>query len=370
MGERGDKKTLLSLIYFLIILGALVLAHEFGHFITAKKVGVRVERFSIGFGPKLFSIKRGETEYLICAIPLGGYVKMAGDEPGENIKGEKWEFLSRSIMDRFKIIFAGPLLNYVLAFLIFSIIFMFGSPTLTTEVGALLKGYPAESQGLAVGDKILAVDGHAVKYWEDMTEIIHKHVDAPMKLSVERDGKVSEKEIAPVVREMKDIFGNKTRIALVGVAPSQKIENVRYGFFTSFYMGFKKLAQLTYITYKALWSVIIGKLSVKESMTGPIGIFVITGQAAKLGFIYIFHLMGILSVSLAIFNLLPFPVLDGGHILFLAIEKLRGRPLSVRTQEIITNGGISFLILLTVFIFYNDIMKFGVFSNIMKLFGK
>jgi regulator of sigma E protease len=370
MGERKDEVNLLSLIYFLIVLGVLVLIHEFGHFITAKRIGVRVEQFSIGFGPKLWSFKRSETEYLICAIPLGGYVKMAGDEPGENIKGEKWEFLSRSVFDRFKIIFAGPVLNYLLAFLIFSVIFMFGSPTLTNEVGSLLKNYPAEKSGIAVGDKILSIDGKSVKYWEDLTEEIHKRVNGPMKLSVERGGKVFEKDVAPIVRETKDIFGKKTRIALIGIAPSQKIEKVRYGPVSSFYMGAKKLWQLTYITYKALWSVIIGRLSVKESMTGPIGIFVITGQAAKMGLIYIMHLMAILSASLAIFNLLPFPVLDGGHIIFLILEKLRGKPLSVKIQEAITNVGIALLILLTVFIFYNDMVKFGVFDKVLRLFKR
>ncbi|MFH0763428.1 MAG: RIP metalloprotease RseP [Candidatus Omnitrophota bacterium] len=361
---------MLSLIYFLIVLGVLVLVHEFGHFITAKRLGVRVERFSIGFGPKLFSVKKDETEYLVCAIPLGGYVKMGGDEPGENIKGEKWEFLSRSISDRFKIIFAGPVTNYILAFLIFSVIFMFGSPTMTTEVGSLLKGYPAESQGILAGDKILSVDGAKVRYWEDMTELIHKHHGGVMKVLIERDGRIFEKNITPVVRETKDIFGKHTRIALMGIAPSQKIEKVRYGFFASFSMGFKKLTELTFITYKALWSMLTGQLSLKESMTGPIGIFVITGQAAKLGFIHILHLMAILSASLAIFNMLPFPVLDGGHIIFLTIEKLRGRPLSIKTQGTVTNVGVSLLILLTVFIFYNDIMKFGIAEKAMGLFKK
>ena len=135
-------------------------------------------------------------------------------------------------------------------------------------------------------------------------------------------------------------------------------------------MGARKLVQLTAITYKALWSMVIGQLSVKESMTGPIGIFMITGQAAKMGFIYILHLMGILSASLAIFNLLPLPILDGGHIIFLALEKLRGKPLSLKAQEAVANVGITFLILLTVFIFYNDIMKFGIADKVTGLFKK
>jgi regulator of sigma E protease len=346
------------------------MVHEFGHFIAAKRIGVRVEKFSFGFGPKLFSVHRGDTEYLVSAIPLGGYIKMAGDEPGESLTGKSFEFLSRSIWERFQVIFAGPLLNYVLAFLIFSVIFMFGSPTLTTEVGSLLKDYPAEKSGLMVGDKVVRADGKDVKYWEDMTEIIRKHLEGPIKLTIEKSGKMSEVEIQPVIRDVKDIFGKHTKIALLGIAPSQKIESVRYGFFESFSKGFKKVIDLTAITYKAIWSIATGSLSVKESMTGPIGIFIITGKAAEMGLIYLFHLMAMLSASLAIFNLLPLPVLDGGHILFLFVEKLRGKPLSVKVQENIANAGVGLLILLTVFIFYNDIVKFGVFDHIMKFFKR
>jgi regulator of sigma E protease len=346
----------------------LILVHEFGHFIIAKRSGVRVEKFSFGFGPKLFSVKKAETEYLISAIPLGGYVKMAGDEPGEELKGEAWEFLSKPVIERFKIIFAGPLLNYILAFLIFSVIFIFGSPTLTTEVGGLLKGYPAEKQGIRVGDKIVAIDSKKVKFWEDVTEIVHKRTEGSIKVSIERGGRQFDMDLKPMVRETKDIFGKKIKIALLGIAPSQKIEKVRYGVITSFSMGFKKLMQLTFVTYKAIFAILTGRISLKESMTGPIGIFMITGKAAELGAIYIFHLMGILSASLAIFNLLPFPVLDGGHIIFLILEKLRGRPLSARTQELITNIGVSFLVLLTLFVFYSDIMNFGVLDKIGGLF--
>jgi RIP metalloprotease RseP len=359
-----------SLIYFLIVLSVLVLVHEFGHFIAAKRLGIRVEKFSFGFGPKLFSVTRGDTEYIISAIPLGGYIKMSGDEPGESLTGKSFEFLSRSVWERFQVIFAGPLLNYVLAFLIFSIIFMFGNPTLTTEVGSLLKDYPAEKSGLAVGDKVVKADGKDVKYWEDLTAITSKHFDGPIKLTIEKNGKISDIEIQPIVKEVKDIFGKSTKIALLGIAPSQKIESVRYGFFESFSKGFRKVVDLTAITYKALWSIFTGRLSVKESMTGPIGIFIIAGKAAQMGLIYLFHLMAMLSASLAIFNLLPLPVLDGGHIFFLFIEKLRGKPLSVKTQENIANVGVGLLILLTVFIFYNDMLKFGIFDNLRKLFVK
>ena len=370
MGKRRSEVDLLSLIYFLAVLSILVLVHEFGHFMVAKRIGVRVEKFSFGFGPKIFSVKTKETEYIVSLIPLGGYVKMAGDEPGEVLVNKPWEFLSRKVHERFNIIFAGPLLNYALAFLIFSVIFMFGSPTLTCEIGGLLKGYPAEKANLVVGDRIISVDGTQVKYWEDMTEIIRKRVDGSIRLTIERKGSVFETAISPVVRETKDIFGKSVKVALIGVAPSQRIEKVRYGPVQSFYMGFKKLMQLTFITYKSLFAIITGRLSLKESMTGPIGIFVITGKAAELGLIYIFHLMGILSASLAIFNLLPLPVLDGGHIIFLALEKVRGKPLSEKTQERIANLGITFLILLTLFVFYNDIMNFRIADKVVGLFKR
>jgi len=369
VGSRGSEGNLLSLIAFLAVLSVLVLIHEFGHFIVAKRIGVRIERFSFGFGPKLFSVKKGDTEYIVSAIPVGGYVKFAGDEPTEKLQNKPWEFPARSIFERFRIIFAGPLLNYILAFLIFSAIFMVGSPVMTTEIGAMLKDYPAQKAGLIVGDKVIAVDGRSVKYWEEMTDMIHKHAEGPIRFSIERNGKLYDKEIQPIVRKGKDVFGNEVRLALVGVAPSpQRIEKVRYGFFKSLYMGFNKLTELTVLTYKALWYLIIGRLSFKESMTGPIGIFMITAQAASLGLIYLLQFTAILSASLAIFNLLPIPALDGGHILFLIVEKVRGKPLSMKAQEFIANVGLWLLILLMLFLVYNDISKFGILDKAAKLF--
>jgi len=362
---------LLSLILFILVLGVLVLVHELGHFFAARRVGVRVEKFSFGFGPKLFSVKRGDTEYIISLFPLGGYVKMAGDEPGEKLAGRNWEYFSKSVFERFAIIFAGPLLNYILAFFIFSVIFMFGSPTLTTEIGALMDGYPAKAAGLEIGDKIVAVDGKNVKYWEDMTEMIRNHVNGPMRVSAERGGRAFEKDIAPIVRRTKDIFGSEVKLALIGVGPAaEKMERVRYNPAASLYMGAKKLWGLTRLTYKALWAMATGRMPLKDSVTGPIGIFIITEQVAKMGFVYLLNLIGILSASLAIFNVLPLPVLDGGNIMFLALEKLMGRPLSMKMQELIANIGWGIIIVLTVFIFYSDIVKFGIFEKVMKVFKR
>jgi len=357
---------MVSLIAFIFVLSILVIAHEFGHFIVAKRMGVRVEKFSIGFGPEIAGITKAETRYAVSMIPLGGYVKLAGETGGEGVKAEKWEYCSRTVWERMRIIFAGPLLNYGLAFVIFSFVFMAGNPTLTTKVGKIMTGYPGESAGLKEGDRILDINGKKVVYWEDVTEIVHTSHSKEMKILLDRGGAQVFIIVTPKSQEIKTIFGSKKNIALIGIAPSDEVVYVKYNFFKSIYMGAEKLWTLTYITCRALWASATGAIPVKESMTGPIGIFYITGQAAKLGMIYLLQLMGVLSASLAIFNLLPVPVLDGGHILFLVIEKVRRKPVSIKMQENVTQVGMSLLIVLMLFVFYNDFMRFGIIEKLSR----
>lgn len=361
---------MLSTFSFIIVLSVLVIVHEFGHFIVAKRTGVRVEKFSIGFGPEIFGITRGGTRYLISAIPLGGYVKLAGETEADEIKGKKWEYLSRSVGERARIIFAGPLLNYILAFFIFSFVFIIGYPALTSTIGKILPDYPAGAAGIKAGDKILEINGLIVNYWEDVTRIVHTNKEPQIKLLVERNGELINITVLPKSQEVKTIFGSKKRVGLIGIMPIDEIVYVRYGIIKSFYMGCKKLFILTYITYRALWAILTGAVPFKDSITGPVGIFYITGQAAKLGFVYLLQLLGVLSAALAIFNLLPVPVLDGGHLLFLAIEKVRRRPLSYKVQENVTQAGLIFLICLMVFVFYNDFMRYGIFEKLINIFQK
>jgi regulator of sigma E protease len=361
---------MLSLVSFVFVLSILVIVHEFGHFIAAKRIGVRIEKFSIGFGPEIFGITKNGTRYLISAVPLGGYVKLAGETEQDGIKGEKWEYMSRAVGERARIIFAGPLLNYILAFFIFSFVFIIGNPTMTTKIGKVMPGYPAESAGLKPGDRILKINGKEVRYWEDVTNIVHTNKASQMRLFVQRDEELLDLIVAPKSQDIKTIFGSKKRVSLIGIMPGDEVVYVRYGIFKSFYMAGEKLIMLSYITCRALWASITGAIPFKESMTGPIGIFYITGQAAKLGFVYLLQLMGVLSASLAIFNLLPVPVLDGGHILFLVVEKIRRKPISYKMQESITQVGLFLLIFLMVFVFYNDIMRFGIFEKISHLLRK
>lgn len=361
---------MLPVISFIIVLSILVIVHELGHFVTAKKIGVRVEKFSIGFGPEIIGITKGETRYVVSLVPLGGYVKLAGETPEEEIKGEKWEYLSKTVGERAKIIFAGPLLNYLLAFFIFSFVFVIGYPTLTAKVGKVLPDYPGEAAGLKEGDKILKINGKDVNYWEDVTAIVHTNKNPEIKLVVDRKGKLVGLTARPKSEEIKTVFGSKKKVGIIGIMPAEDIIYVKYGFLKSIYMGFKKLLTLTYITYRALWASITGAIPFKESVTGPIGIFYITGQAARLGLVYLLHFMGILSASLAIFNLLPVPVLDGGHLLFLAIEKIRRKPLSYKIQEVITHAGLILIICLMAFVFYNDFVRFDVFEKVIHIFQK
>jgi len=348
---------MVTTLIFIFILSLLIVVHEFGHFIVAKKLGVRVEKFSLGFGPQLFRKKKNDTEYIVSAVPLGGYVKLAGDSL-EEYKGKPDEYFFQSPGRRFQIIFFGPLLNYILGFLFFWLIFFAGYPTLTTKVGGLLDGFGAKDAGLQVGDKITAVDGKRVEYWEELQRIIQeKKQTSEVRLSVLRQDKEFSIDVRIKEQEFPDQLGQKHSVGLLGITPFDEVVKIRHGFLESFILGAKKTLELTSLTYKGLFRIITGKLSVRESVTGPLGIFYITSKAAKMGIIALLHFIAVLSISLAIFNLLPLPILDGGHILFLGLEKIRGRTLSLKTERIITRVGLTIIISLAVLVTFNDIAR-------------
>ena len=360
---------MLSTIAFIFVLSVLVIVHEFGHFIVAKLCKVRVEIFSIGFGQKLMGFKMQDTEYRISMIPLGGYVKMSGDNPEEKRAGKSWEFLSKTIGQRAAIIFAGPAFNYIIAFLLFSLVFFIGMPNSTSKIGEVQDNYPAQQVGIQKGDRVIAIDGQTVELWGELSDIIHSKISQQeIVIEIQRNGQDMTLTVVPKVEKIKNLFGEDIKIGLIGIAPSDEVKIIRYGILKSIVLGAEQVLRLTQITCLALYRMITGQMSLRESVTGPVGIFIITGHAAKLGFVYLLQIMSMLSVSLAIINLFPLPVLDGGHLLFLLFEKIKGKPMSVKVQEVAMRIGISILVALMLFVFYNDFIRFGIIEKVVSFF--
>ena len=273
---------------------------------------------------------------------------MAGDNL-EEYKGQSDEFLSKSPWKRFQIIFCGPLLNYLLGFLFFWCVMFMGYPAFTGKVGGLLDGYGAKEAGLQIGDKIIYAGGAKVELWEDLQKQIQKHKQA---------GKLELKVLRANQEMSFNVNINQNRMrGVIGVKPSGEVVIIKHGFLESAFFSAQKCYELTVLTYMGLWQLVTGKVSMRESMTGPLGIFFITSTAASMGLVAVMHLVAVLSISLAIFNLLPLPILDGGHIFLLGLEKLRKRGLSINAEKIVNNLGLVLIIGLAVFVTYNDIIR-------------
>lgn len=358
-----------SLLIFIIILSVMILVHEFGHFIQARKLGIRVEKFSLGFGPKLLTFKKGDTEYTLCLFAFGGYVKLAGDSWNE-CSGKRYEFLSRKAAERAKVIFAGPALNYILAFLCFCLVNIVGYPNFTTKVGEVMVNYPAYTSGILKDDVIVSIDGKGVQYWPELQEIIHNKKASSVELEILRNGGNIKLSVGLRQEKVKNILGVEEKINLMGIRPKGEAVLVKHNLFTAFVLAGKNLWNLTQLTILAFWRMFTGGISFRESVTGPLGMFFITSEAVRIGFSAVLHLVAVLSASLSIFNLLPFSVLDGGHLFLLGLEKLRGRHLKQETEEKIAQIGIIGIISFAVFVFLNDWVKFGVWQKIVEVFSR
>ena len=348
---------MLGTITFFIILGILIIAHEFGHFIAAKLSGVGVERFAIGFGPCLFKRCAGGTEFAVCAFPLGGYVKLAGDSRSA-CKGLAHEFYSKPVGIRMRIVFAGPLFNYLLAFILFWLIAIIGFPYPEPVVGKVKDGYPAAAAGVKEADRVIEVNGKKVDNWIDMTQLIRSSKDK-VQLTLLREGKIISLPVSLEQTSMGDELGRKRNMPVIGIEASSKMKIVKYNVFTGFVQGAKYLFDQTYLTVLGFGYMILGKIPAKDAMVGPLGIWQITSEVVRVGIVAVLMLMASLNVSLAIVNLFPLPVLDGGHLFLAVWEKIRKRPLSEKVEDALTKIGIGVIGLLFLFVFYNDIIKFG-----------
>lgn len=341
---------MLSIIGVVVVFSIVILVHELGHFLMARYMGVKVERFALGLGKVLLSKRIGDTEYAICLIPFGGYVKMAGDEPADKLSSNRREFFGQSPGRRFWIIFAGAAVNYIFAFLIFSFIVP------TSRIGIVIKDMPAHKSGIETGDRIVAINEREVKYWYQVLDVVSKDHDArPLRMVIEREGVSSEVIITPDILELKGLFGREVKKSKIGIGYFGDVEMLKGSPVKHLAAGARQTFMNTALTYRFIWYLITGKIALKGAATGPVGIAIILGKAIRVGVVYLIYLVAHINLALAIFNLLPFPVLDGGHILFLGIEKIRRRPISVKVQEIVQYVAVILIIAFFLLVTWNDI---------------
>ena len=351
-----------SIFAFIIVLGPLIFIHEFGHFLCAKLFGVRVLKFSLGFGPKVFGWTVGDTEYLVSAFPLGGYVKMYGESLDEEVAGdqEQFSFSHKPIWQRFLVVFSGPLFNLLFAVLLFSFIFAvmgISLPVNDARIGDVTVGSPANKAGLVAGDLILSINTVPVKEWADVASIIKLGGGKPVTLVVRRDDQTLTLTGQPEMEQDKNIFGEviDTRYML-GIRVAEELIHITPG--EALQTGALHTWILIKITLLGIVK-IIQKVVPASELGGPIRIAQMAGQQMAAGWVNLLHFTGLLSVSLGVLNLFPIPILDGGHLVFFAVEAIRRKPLSVETRERLQMVGMILLISLMIFVFYNDFRFLG-----------
>ena len=342
----------MTLIYFILILGVIILIHEFGHFIFAKKAGIYVYEFSIGMGPRIFkwTRKNDETEYSIRLIPIGGFVQMAGEEIEDDPEVPKdKKFSAKTFGQKFMTVIAGIMNNFLLAIFLYFIIALFtGAPQNKAIVGEISKDYPAYTSGLQTGDRILKLNGKDASTYDTLALQLQVNTGEDITLEVERDGKNIEVELTP-----KKVKENGEGIYRYGFAITDKVET---GFFASLKYAFSKTFSLIHQMILIIGYLITGNLGI-NALSGPVGIFGIVGTAADAGIWSVLSLIALLSVNVGFINLLPIPAFDGGRLIFIIIEKIKGKPVDPKLENTIHAVGLFLLMALMLLITYNDIIR-------------
>jgi regulator of sigma E protease len=348
-----------SIVSAIVVLGVLIFVHELGHFLFAKYFGVGVETFSLGFGPKIFARTVGETEYRISAFPLGGYVKMVGENKDDELPEEDIprSFMAKTPQQRMAIVAAGPCFNLIFAYLIFVVVCMIGIPTSTTKIGEVMKDKPAARAGLREGDRVKSINGKPVSRWNDLAQLITESDGKPLALSVERDGKTFVVQVTPELRTAKNLLGDMVTSPVIGVMASKEVVTERVGPLDAIVKGSEHTWNVTKLTVVAVGKIFTGSISV-DNIGGPIMIAKTAGEQAETGLVYFLSFMALLSINLGLLNLLPVPILDGGHLVFYLWEMLVGKPVNVKTREVAQQIGLVLLLGLMVLAFYNDIARY------------
>ncbi|MGM0470689.1 MAG: RIP metalloprotease RseP [Bacillota bacterium] len=353
---------LTTILSFVVVIGILIFVHEFGHFIVAKKTGVLVEEFAVGMGPKLVSKQYGETLYSLRIFPLGGYCKMMGEFPVDEEEDEVEDverfqeacqndrcLFQKSPWERMAVIFTGPLMNFILAGVIFSLIFaIFGVPvsgSSSTVIGSVLPEKPAKEAGLQTGDKILAINDTQVNNWQELAQLINQHPQEEIKVTINRDGQQQNLMVTPQLDQQRDV-------GIIGIAPKLIREHVNI--FKAAILGIKQTAAVTVGIISGIWRMITGQLA--SDLAGPVKIAQLVGDAAKVSILRVMNLMAILSINLGILNLLPIPALDGGRLAFLGVEVIRGKAIDPEKEGMVHLIGLILLLLFMGFVVYKDIV--------------
>ncbi len=358
------------LFWFIIVLTVLVFVHEFGHYIVARWNGVRVEVFSIGFGPEIFGWNdRTGTRWKLSAIPLGGYVKMFGDaDPASMPSADVAEmtaeeravaFHHKTLAQRAAVVSAGPIANFIFAILVLAGVFAtIGQPFTPPEVGTIQPESAAEAGGVKPGDVITGIDGQSIERFEDVQRVVRLNPGRAMDLTVKRGGAETKLSVTPKLTTVTDRFGNKHEYGLLGIE-GQGVQYLRYNPISAVGRAGGETLNIVVGTLQAVWQMIIGARSTDE-LGGPLRIAQMSGEVAQYGLAAVLPFMAVLSINLGLINLFPIPVLDGGHLLFYAAEAVRGRPLGLRAQEYGFRFGLALVLTLMVFATWNDLVHLRV----------
>ncbi len=357
---------------FLFVLTIVVFFHELGHFLMARLCGIKVLVFSVGFGPEIAGFNdRYGTRWKISAVPLGGYVKFSGDDNAASVPDQtaaarmtdaerKDSFMFQPVGSRAAVVAAGPIANFVLAIAIFAAIFMtVGKQTTSARVDTVQPASAAEAAGFKPGDLVTAINGEKIENFSDMQRIVSISAGETLSIDVDRGGAPINLKATPQLKELKDNFGNVHRLGVLGISRSMSpgdIKTEKAGPLRAVVMGAQETWFVVDRTLAYISGVFMGR-EAADQLGGPIRIAQVSGQVATAGFTALIHLTAVLSVSIGLLNLFPIPLLDGGHLLFYAIETIRGRPLSERAQEVGFRIGLAIVVMLMIFATFNDILR-------------
>jgi regulator of sigma E protease len=337
---------LITFLASIFVFGIIVIFHELGHFAVAKTVGIRVKEFAIGFGPTIVKKLKGETLYSIRALPLGGFVKMSGED---EVTDDERSFNRFSVPARMAVIAAGPIMNFILTVFLFILIsFTLGVASNTSEIGHIIPGGRAEEIGLKDRDLILQIDNQKVETWQEVVTIINSNPEKRINFLVKRNGETLEFDVTPI----KD---SETGRGIIGIAPKVK----QYSLLLSIKDGFERTIWLTVLWITSITQIISGRAPAE--VIGPVGIVQMVGEAAQMGFLNLIYIAALLSINLGLLNLLPIPALDGSRLIFLAIEGIRKKPIDPEKEGFIHFIGFAILMMLMVFIAYKDILNLNLF---------